>query len=171
MIILTTERLILRHLEPDDLDALYMLYRDPDMRQFYPDGTLTREDTQKEIEWFLHGHPLHPELGLWAIVDRKTGEFLGRCGLLPWNIEGRDEVEVAFMIRKERWREGLATEAARGIIKHAREVLGLKRLVCLVVPGNMASAGVAVKLGMAMEREFTDEIGPSQLYTLVLTAA
>jgi ribosomal-protein-alanine N-acetyltransferase len=168
MIILTTERLILRHLEPDDLDALYMLYRDPDMRQFYPDGTLTREDTQKEIEWFLHGHPLHPELGLWAIVDRKTGEFLGRCGLLPWNIEGTDEVEVAFMIRKERWREGLATEAARGIIKHAREVLGLKRLVCLVVPGNMASAGVAVKLGMAMEREFTDEFGRSELYTLAL---
>jgi ribosomal-protein-alanine N-acetyltransferase len=170
MIVLETDRLLLRHLEPADLGPLYALYRDPEIRKYYPDGTRTLEETKAELEWFQHGHPRRPELGLWATVDRKTGEFLGRCGLLPWNIQGTDEVELASMIKKERWREGLATEAARGIIKHAHEVLGISRLVCLVMPGNAASAGLAERLGMSFEREFTDEYGPSHLYALVAPA-
>ena len=167
MVVLNTERLLLRRLELGDLAPLYELYRDPEIRQYYPDGTRTLEETREELEWFLHGHPRHPELGLWATVERKTGLFLGRCGLLPWRIQGRDEVELAFMIKKERWREGLATEAARGIITHAHKSLGLSRLVCLVMPGNAASAGVAEKIGMSFEREFTDELGPCHLYATV----
>ena len=140
------------------------------MRRYYPDGTRNREETREELEWFLHGHPRRPELGLWATVGRRSGEFLGRCGLLPWHIQGVDEVELAFMIKKERWREGLATEAAQGIINHAREVLALRRLVCLVMPGNTASAGVAEKVGMVFEREYTDEHGPCHLYALAMPA-
>ena len=172
MVILQTRRLVLRHLEQRDLEPLAALYRDPEIRKYYPDGTRTREETRSELEWFLHGHPRHPELGLWATVERDTDEFLGRCGLLPWNIDGRDEVELAFLIKKERWRQGLAIEAAQGIVEHAIKVLGLQRLVCLVMPGNIASAAVAQKLGMALERRFTDEdeLGPCQLYSMPLSA-
>ncbi len=170
MIILSTERLLLRHFEPEDVEPLYTLYRDPEVRRYFPDGTRTHQETKEELEWFVRGHPVHPELGLWATVDRHTGEFLGRCGLLPWHIEGTDEVELAFMIKKDRWRQGLATEAARGIIRHANEVLHLRRLVCLVMPGNEASTGVAKKVGMEFEREFTEEFGPCHLYALALRA-
>ena len=170
MVLLKTRRLLLRHLEPGDLEPLYALYRDPAIRKYYPDGIRTHSETKEELEWFLHGHPRHPELGLWATVERSTGEFLGRCGLLPWNIQGTDEVELAFMIKKERWREGLATEAAKGIITYSHVVVGLHRLVCLVMPGNEASAGVAQKVGMSFEREFTDELGPCHLYALALRA-
>ena len=168
MVILNTKRLLLRHFQLSDLEPLYALYRDPEIRKYYPDGTRTHEETKEELDWFLHGHPRNPELGLWATLDRDTGEFLGRCGLLPWHIQGTDEVELAFMIKKERWREGLATEAAYGIIGHAHEVLGLSRLVCLVMPGNAASAGVAEKVGMSFEREFNDEFGPCHLYSRAL---
>lgn len=170
MVVLKTERLLLRHLEPGDLASLYELYRDPEIRKYYPDGTRTLEETKQELEWFLHGHPGHPELGLWATVDRNTGEFLGRCGLLPWRIQGEEEVELACMIKKERWRQGIAAEAARGIIQHAQQALGLTRLVCLVMPGNLASAGLAIKVGMSFEREFSDEHGPSHLYAIALHA-
>jgi RimJ/RimL family protein N-acetyltransferase len=170
MVVLKTERLLLRHLEPRDLESLYVLYRDSEIRKYYPDGTRTLEETKEELDWFLNGHPRHPELGLWATVERSSGEFLGRCGLLPWHIQGRDEVELAFMIKKERWREGFATEASQGIIRHADQVLGLRRLVCLVMPGNVASAGVAQRVGMSFEREFEDEYGLSGLYALALPA-
>lgn len=171
MIILSTERLLLRHFEPEDVESLYALYRDPEVRRYFPDGTRTLEETKEELEWFVRGHPDHPELGLWATVDRHTGEFLGRCGLLPWQIKGTDEVELAFMIKKERWRRGLATEAALGIIQHANEVLHLRRLICLVMPGNEASSGVAKKVGMEFERELTEEFGPCHLYALALRAS
>jgi RimJ/RimL family protein N-acetyltransferase len=170
MVILHTKRMLLRHLEQADLEPLAALYRDPEMRRYYPDGTLTHDETRQELEWFREGHPRHPELGLWATVERGTNEFLGRCGLLPWHIDGRDEVELAFMIRKERWREGLAAEAAEGIIAHARQALGLRRLVCLVMPGNEASAAVARKVGMALERDMLDELGPCHLYAMALSA-
>ena len=168
MIVLTTERLLLRHFEAGDRQPLYTLYRDPEIRRHYPDAIRTYEETQEELGWLLNGHPRCPELGLWATVERDTGEFLGRCGPLPWHIQGKDAVELAFMIKKERWREGLATEAAQGIIKHSYEVLGLRRLVRLVMLGNTASAGVARKIGMSLEREFTDELGPCRLHSLAL---
>jgi len=171
MVILETKRLTLRHLEFGDLDSLFRLYRDPEMRRHFPDGTLTLDQTKDELEWFLHGHPDNPTLGLWATLDRQTGNFLGRCGLLPWTIDGKAEIELAYMIDKARWGEGLATEAARGIIEHAREQLGLNRLICLIMPGNVASAAVATKVGMVFEREYTGDFGLCHIYGRTLQAS
>ena len=168
MVILETSRLQLRRLVPQDLDALFRLYRDPEIRRHYPDGTRTLEETKEELEWFQHGHPAHPELGLWATVERASGEMIGRCGLLPWTIAGEPEVELAYMIDKAHWRQGLATEASRAIVEYARTHLHLKRLICLIMPGNTASAGVARKVGMQFEREYTDEFGLCHIYAMSL---
>lgn len=168
MVILETKRLTLRLLEMGDLDALYRLYSDPQVRAYFPERTRSLAETREELEWFLHGHPERPELGLWATVERNSGAFLGRCGLLPWSIDGQPEVELAYLIDKSRWGEGLATEAARGIIQHSRNELGLKRLICLIMPGNAASAAVATKVGMAFEREHTAEFGLCHVYSLAL---
>lgn len=174
--ILETNRLLLRRLVPDDLDALYALYRDPEMRRHFPvegvspDRTLTREETKEELEWFLDGHPRYPELGLWATILKETGEFIGRCGLLPWTIDGQDEVEVAYMIDKRYWRRGLGSEAARGIRDYAFAQLGLSRLVCLIYPENEASIKIAEGIGMALEREAEDEHGPYLIYAMTRSA-
>ena len=109
-IILETERLLLRRPVMDDLDAFYALYSDKEIRQYFPDGTdgtLTYDETKEEVEWFLNGHPRHPELGLWSTILKENGEFIGRCGLLPWTLDGQDEVEVAYLIDKRYWRRGL----------------------------------------------------------------
>lgn len=166
MLILETKRLSLRHLRPEDEDALFALYRDPEIRRYFPDGTRSLDETREEIQWFLHGHPRHPELGLWATVERASGALLGRCGLLPWKIDGTDEVELAYLINKSHWGQGLATEAAHAIVQYAKTDLKLDRLICLITPGNAASARVAEKVGMRFEREYTDELGLCQLYAL-----
>ena len=153
MKILETNRLILRHLVPDDLDCLFALYSDPDIRRYFPDGTLTYEETKEELEWFLNGHPKHPELGLWATIHKESGQFIGRCGLLPWTIEGRNEVEVAYMIAKEYWGQGLGSEAAAAILQYGFGQLGLSRLICMIDPGNNSSRRVAEKIGMTLEKE------------------
>ena len=169
MLVLETQRLLLRHLELADLDALYALYRDPQIRRYFPDGTRTLEETEQELHWFLHGHPRRPELGLWATIEKRSGAFLGRCGLLPWSIDGRSEVELAFLIDKARWGEGFATEASLGIIEYARS-LTLQRLICLIMPGNEPSAAVARKVGMHFEREHIDEYGPCYIYARPLVS-
>lgn len=165
MLVLETTRLILRHFEPDDLEALFALYRDPEIRRYFPDGTRTLAETREELEWHRHGHPRHPELGLWATVDRGSGKLLGRCGLLPWTIDDRNEVELAFLIDKARWGQGLATEAASAICRYAQERLRLQRLICLVMHGNTASVRVAEKVGMVYERDYIDDFGPCEIYS------
>jgi ribosomal-protein-alanine N-acetyltransferase len=166
MLVLETNRLYLRHLVLEDLDSLFPLYSDPEVRRYFPDGTLTYKETKEEIDWFLNGHPDHPELGLWAAIHKETNQFIGRCGLLPWVIDGRPEIEVAYMIAKSFWGQGLGTEAAQGILEYGFEQLQLRRLICLVDRGNQASIKVARKIGMHFEREGEDEKGPFLLYSI-----
>ena len=165
MIILETKRLILRHLAPDDLDSLFALYNDPEVRRYFPEGILTYQETKEELEWFLNGHPEHPELGLWATIHKETDQFIGRCGLLPWTIDERSEVEVAYMLAKEYWGQGLGTEAAQAILEYGFEQLQLSRLICLIDRENLASVKVATKIGMAFEKEGEDDKGPFLLYS------
>jgi ribosomal-protein-alanine N-acetyltransferase len=166
MFILETDRLIMRHLQMTDLEDLFALYRDPDIRRYFPEGTLTLEETRDELEWFLNGHPEHPQLGLWATIDKQTDQFIGRCGLLPWTIEDQSEVEVAYLLSKASWGKGLATEAARAIASYGFEQLGLTRLICLIDPDNRASINVAEKTGMAFEKRIDEEPAPLLLYSL-----
>lgn len=172
MTVCETERLILRHLTMDDLPALARMYADPEVRRHFPEGTLTREQTREELEWFIDVQYVRYGFGPWATVLKDTGVVIGRCGLLPWTIVPRSagavvlepsdvdppgpqaqEVEVAYLLAKEYWGRGLATEAARAIVDHAFGRLGLPRLICLFEPGNLASANVARKIGMAYERD------------------
>lgn len=166
MKILETERLIFRHFLPDDLDSLYVLYSDREVRQYLPEGTLTYEETKEELEWFLDGHPQHPQLGLWATIYKATNQFIGRCGLLPWTIDQRPEVEVAYMLAKAYWGQGLGTEAAQAILNYGLEKLHLPRLICLIDRENQASIRVAQKIGMTFEKEGSDEKGPYLLFSI-----
>ena len=166
MNILETERLSLRRLLPGDLDDLYRLYSDPQIRRYFPEGVLSLDETKEELDWFLNGHPNHPELGLWATIHKPTGRFIGRCGLLPWMIDGRAEVEVAYLLDKTFWGQGLASEAAQAIAMYAFTQLGLTRLICLIDPHNGASIRVATKIGMTFERSAEDEKGPFLIYAM-----
>jgi ribosomal-protein-alanine N-acetyltransferase len=166
IIILETDRLLLRHLVMEDLDNLFALYRDPEIRRYFPEGVLSLEETQEELEWHMNGHPRHPELGLWATVQKETGKFIGRCGLLPWEIDGKLEIEIAYLIDKTFWGQGLATEAAGGILKHGFEELNLSRLICLIDPENIASQKVAERIGMKLERK-VDGIAGDNFPTLI----
>lgn len=166
MKIIETNRLILRRFIMDDLDALYALYSDPDVRRYFPEGTLTYAETREELEWFLHGHPRFPQLGLWATILKETGQFIGRCGLLPWTIDGQREVEVAYLLDKKVWGQGLATEAAQAIAHYAFEQLRYRRLICLIDQENAASLRVATKIGMTFEKEGYDDKGPFLLYSM-----
>lgn len=165
-IILETERLILRRLCLEDLDALFALYRDQEIRQFFPEGILSYSDTKAELEWHMNGHPAFPELGLWATVLKETNGFIGRCGLLPWKIEDRQEVEVAYLLDKKFWGQGLATEAALAIVQHAFGQLKLSRLICLIDPNNSASVNVAQRIGMHFEQKI-DGIDGDNFPTLI----
>jgi RimJ/RimL family protein N-acetyltransferase len=165
-IIIETPRLLLRHQVLADLDDLWALYCNPNITKYIPDAPRSRADAQLELEWHMHGHPKHPELGLWATIHKETGKFIGRCGLLPWTIEGRYDVEVAYTIAEEYWGQGLGSEAAKAILQYGFEKLNLSRLICIIDPDNNASQNVAIKIGMSYEKETQDELGTFSIYSI-----
>ena len=165
--VIETERLVLRLLTMSDLDALAVLYSDPEVRRHFPDGVRTHEETRDELQWIIDVYYARYGYGLWATVLKETGAFIGRCGLLPWEIEGKTEVEVAYLLDKTYWRRGLATEAAAAIVDYAFATLPVERLICMVDPENAASRGVAAKVGMTMLWEdYVDEYGPAHVYAI-----
>lgn len=164
-IILETDRLVLRRFVIEDLDELWVLYSDSEITRFIPDAPKTIDEARAELEWHMYGHPNNPNLGLWATIHKETQKFIGRCGLLPWTIDGHEEVEVAYTIARSFWGQGLGTEAAQAIENYAFEHLKLTRLVCLIDPANTASTKVAHKIGMTFEKECEDETGPFHLYS------
>jgi ribosomal-protein-alanine N-acetyltransferase len=169
MVILETNRLLVRHQVIEDLDALWALYCNPEITRYIPDAPRSREEAKEELEWHKHGHPRFPELGLWATIYKETGKFIGRCGLLPWTIEGQREVEVAYTIAQDYWRQGLATEAAKAILEYGVEKLHLSRLICLIDPDNIASQRVAEKIGMTFEKrveEYEGDKTPFFVYSI-----
>lgn len=88
-----------------------------------------------------------------AVVLKATGEFAGVCGLLDQQIEDQREQEVGYHLIEAFHGQGLATEAARGVMDYAFDVLGLDRIVSFIEPHNLASARVAAKNGLVYERE------------------
>jgi ribosomal-protein-alanine N-acetyltransferase len=103
-----------------------------------------------EEHWRAHG------FGLWLLRDRMSGAVVGRGGLKHTNATGVDEVELAWAIVPERWREGLATELALACVELAFERLQLDSVIAYTRPDNIASRRVMEKAGLCYEREFTD---------------
>lgn len=163
--VLETQRLMLRQLTLADLDDLFALYSDPDVRKYFPEGTLTYEETKEELEYIIEVYYTRYGFGLSATIYKETGEFIGRCGLIPWTIEHNEEVEVAYMLAKKYWGQGLGTEAAQAIARYGFEHLKLARLICLVGQKNQASINVATKIGMTFEREVEIDGEPTLLYS------
>ncbi len=165
-VILETKRLVLRRQIFADLDDLWALYCDPEITKFIPDAPRSRDEAKEELEWHMNGHPKNPSLGLWATIHKETGKFIGRCGLLPWTIDGQNEVEVAYTISKAYQAQGFGTEAARGILQYGFEKLNLSRLVSIVDPENIASQKVAQNIGMTFEKQAYDDLGTFLIYSI-----
>ena len=89
----------------------------------------------------------------WTLLDPKSGEFIGQCGLCPKELEGRQETELVYLIVPTRWGRGFASEAAAAVVREARVGLGLKRLIALIEAGNSASEVVAKRAGLTYERD------------------
>ena len=184
--VLETDRLILRHFEWTDLDALAAIMGDPQVMRYIGNGSpKTRAQTERamrlwitdnERSWDEHTLDRLPQLrraierdahfSVWATTLKPSGRLIGRCGLLPWDLEGRKETEVGYLLARQHWGRGYATEAACAVRDYAFERLGFGRLISLVQPGNLASQRVAVKNGMRRERDVTIGTAAAMLFAI-----
>ena len=91
--------------------------------------------------------------GLWAMVLKSSGEMIGDCGLTVQEVDGVDEVEIGYHVRRDLWGQGLATEAARACRDFGFSRLPVERVISLIRPENLPSRRVAEKNGMTVWKE------------------
>lgn len=140
-----TERLEIRPVRPEDVEAVARLWSSPKVTQH-----LGGPRDKAGLRRALRTATLDERFDLWAVEERESGRVVGHCGLLARRLGGRDEVELIYVLGSRSWGRGLATEAAGAILDHAWSV-GLTRVVALITPDNHGSIKVARKLGMAIE--------------------
>jgi [ribosomal protein S5]-alanine N-acetyltransferase len=150
-IVLETERFTLRHLAPGDLDDLALILTDPETMKYYA-RPFTLEESKEWIAQNLKRYETDG-FGLWAIVSKESGEFLGDCGPVRRMVDGREEVEIGWQVKRRHWRKGIASEAGAACRDYAFGPIGLTRVISLIRPENVPSRGVAEKIGMSVEKE------------------
>ena len=149
-IVLETSRLRLREFVPQDADALAAVLGDPIAMQFYP-AAFDRKGVE---EWIERNRERYQRegYGLWAMVLKDSGELIGDCGCALQEVEGRNEIEVGYHVRRDLWGRGYATEAAQACMQYAFTRLGATRVLSMIRPENLQSRRVAEKNGMTCEK-------------------
>ncbi len=146
-----SERLRIRNLKAEDVEGVISIWVDPDVTK-YMGGPRKRNDLVEGFEEDLE-NPYKYEYDLWPIIEKSSDKLIGHCGLLEKEIEGRSEIEVIYVIKKEHWGNGYASEIANAFIEYAFTQKGLGRVVALIKPDNEGSEKVAHKCGMVFEKE------------------
>ena len=151
---LETERLQIRPLTPDDLDALHAaLDGHPDVWRFDPGYPRTREQRAAELRYRILQYE-RDHYGMLAVCLKATGKLIGYCGLqlylLPSQPYATPEVELFYKLARDFWGQGLATEACRRMIDHAFDTLRLRRIVTVTHKDNSNSIALLKRLGMTI---------------------
>ena len=137
---LHTDRLEIRPFVLADRAAMQTIYDDPEVMRYITGGgdprgwvaTYVRDQRERGFTF-------------WAVVERATGEMVGEAGMAPF--DGGSRLELGYLLRRDRWGMGLATEAARAILDAAFEDLHAPEVMAVVDEGNGASLNVLRKLG------------------------
>jgi RimJ/RimL family protein N-acetyltransferase len=145
-----TERLVLRQFRDADFEAYFHIVTDTEVRRFIGGGVVpTREDAWRHMAmlngiWTLRGY------GQWAIEEKASGALVGRAGV--WFPEGFPGIEAGWVIGREHWGSGFATEAGREALRQAFATLGVTHVISLIDEENVASRRVAEKLGGTIDK-------------------
>lgn len=175
MKILETERLLIRHFEPDDLDAIYRaVYSDPEVCRFFCGATRPIEQVRAWIPYRGY-QSRHEEWGLMAVVIKATGDLIGLVGIqpyvAPWQILESEpnpkypplEVELTYAFGQAYWGQGYAKEACVPMIDYAFDDVKLGRLVTACDPQNQRASRLQDSLGMRKERNIHPDADPGEL--------
>ena len=148
--ILETARLVLREFTHRDAAFVLRLLNEPSWIRFIGDRKVRDLDAARR---YLDDGPRasygRNGFGLWCVVAKGSEEPVGMCGLI--RRETLPDVDVGFAFLPGAWGRGYARESAAAVLAHARDVLGLRRVLAITDPENVASIRVLERIGMRPE--------------------
>jgi len=149
-----TKRLRFRKLKISDAMTWVKFFENnPNLEYLGLDMTLDKN--AQSFDWIKRQLARYKEnrFGHHALLDKRSGNFIGQCGLLKQEIEGKAEIELGYHILPEFWGQGFATEAAIKVRDYAIENMICDSLISVIDVRNTGSKKVAEKLGMKIDKE------------------
>ena len=153
---LQTERLVLREYREDDLDAVQSYASDPEVCRYVEWGPNTPDDTRSFLEAMIGTAREVPRTS-YELAITVDGTVVGGVGLRVRSEEHR-RGDVGWVLSREVWGRGYATEAARALLGFGVASLGLHRVEATCDPANTASARVMTRIGMTYEGRMRDHL-------------
>jgi RimJ/RimL family protein N-acetyltransferase len=150
----TTARLLLRPPGPTDAPGYRALLMHPVTGEWLRPEPLEPFELADGDEWLAADEAQWERFGFgpWAVIERESGDYLGRVGLRRDKIGDQPGIEALWAIDPERHGEGIAAEAAGAALEFAAE-LELEEVFAMILPINVASRRVAEKIGMTVDGE------------------
>jgi RimJ/RimL family protein N-acetyltransferase len=144
-----TDRLVLRLPRREDFDGYAETYGDEETTR-HLGGVLTRPMAWRKFlqgpgAWMIQG------FAMFSVVEKSTGEWVGCLG--PWKPDGWPGNEIGWIVRRESWGRGYATEGAAAATDWAFANLGWNDIIHCISPDNVASQNVACRLGSRILRQ------------------
>jgi ribosomal-protein-alanine N-acetyltransferase len=144
-----TARLRMRPWTLGDVDELHRLWTDPDVRRYlWDDEVISRERAVAEIERSIEDFR-RDGFGEWVVISKPERLVIGFCGYR--RLDDPPGVELMYGLAPSHWHRGLATEAARAVLRWGFEAHGFERVYAGADPPNAASLRVMKRLGMTFE--------------------
>lgn len=147
---LRTDRLLLRQWRDADREPFAAMNADPAVMEHFP-APLTSEQSDALIEreraridargW-----------GLWAVEVVDTATFIGFVGLAEedFGFDWTPATEIGWRLAQHAWGHGYATEAARAVLAHGFETIGLSEIVSFTATTNTPSQAVMQRIGLRL---------------------
>ena len=146
LIKIETERLRLRPLAADDLDALHLLWTDADVRKYLWDDQVISKAQAGEVITSSNESFNANGFGFWAVLPKDEESLIGFCGFRFFG--DAQEIEILYGLSPVHWGQGLATEAASAMMRLGFEDHGFDIIYAGADPPNAASFRVMERLGM-----------------------
>lgn len=166
--ILETERLALRNWLESDVPSYTRLSEDVGYNCFSRPGHFLVRSVEEAQAKIRDRMALFDKRGLgkFPIFLRDTGEFIGTCGLEPFEFGHQPEVELGYRLCLKHWGQGYATEAASAVLRYGFGTLGLYKVMAFALPQNVASLKILEKLGGVYLHDFFHADLAHRLYNL-----
>jgi len=164
--ILGTPRLTLEEVDVNHLESLIDLLTNKKVHKYFP-KTLNKTEAlqfynKMQVRYHDNGY------GLWAVLLKPKNRFIGICGLVSQLIDNQTEVEVGYRFLDSFWGNGYATEAAKGSITYAQDILNLESIISLIRDINLPSIKVAKRNGLHFEKDTIFGGSPHRIYRKML---
>lgn len=144
-VVMETERLILRHIDIEkDLDAWTEMMSDEETVKFIGGQILCRAGSWRQMASMI-GHQQVRGYGFYTVIEKTTGDFVGRIG--PWNPDGWPEPEVGWTVHPAKTRQGFAKEAGAACVDYVFNTLGWDRIIHVIAEENIGSIKTAEAIG------------------------